>query len=153
MQIKIEAVLHRRAIHFRNQPAGALKGVAIETDAVPDLDQLVRGLARMPAPPPANVKSEFRLQRLQASLQRTDDAGGDTGGMPIHAHDGAEGLEPERMRQAAQELVPPIMHNDGLTDNSTKLRHPVGQPFRHMPAMQGQVRAACPSCHSANLKH
>jgi hypothetical protein len=50
----------------------------------------------------AHVNAEFARQRLETAFQRTDNTRRDPGGMPVHAHNGAERLEPKRMRQAAQ---------------------------------------------------
>jgi len=58
------------------------------------------------------------------------------------AHDGAERLEPEWVRQAAQQLVAPVVVDDRLADHSTRPRHAVGQPFRDVTAMQRQIGAA-----------
>jgi len=73
--------------------------------AFADGDEFARRLARMCAAAAADMQAEFARQWLQPALQRADDAGGDAGRMPVHAHHGAEGLEPERMRQATQEFV------------------------------------------------
>jgi hypothetical protein len=40
--------------------------------------------------------------------------------MPVHAHHGAERLEPERMRQPLQEFVTTIVMDDRLRDNRTQ---------------------------------
>ena len=51
----------------------------------------------MLAAPAADMDTELTLQRCEAALQGADDARGDARRMPIHPHDRAEGLEPERM--------------------------------------------------------
>jgi hypothetical protein len=46
--------------------------------------------------------------------------------MPVHAHHGAERLEPERMGEPAQQFVTTVMMNDRFTDNRAKAAHPIG---------------------------
>jgi hypothetical protein len=88
------------------------------------------------------MEPEVLRHRAQAPLQRTDDAGGDAGRMPVHAHDAAEGLEPERMRETPQQFVATIFHDDRLADDGAQLRHAFAQPLRHPAAMQRQVGAS-----------
>ena len=77
VQIEIEAVLHRGAVDLGDQPAGARQRRAVEADPLADRRQLVRRLARMLAAAAADMQAEFARQRLEAALQRADDAGGD----------------------------------------------------------------------------
>jgi hypothetical protein len=44
----------------------------------------------MPSAAAADVNAEFVSAGLETAFQGTDDAGRDSGRMPIHAHDGAE---------------------------------------------------------------
>ena len=46
------------------------------------------------------------------------------------------------MRQPAQHLIAAVLEDDRLGDHRAKPRHPIAQPFRHMPAMERQVGAA-----------
>jgi hypothetical protein len=85
----------------------------------------------------AHVDAEFVREGSQAALERADDAGGDAGGMPVHAHDGAERLEPERMRQPLQEFVAAVVVDDRLSDDGAERRHTGRQPRRDTSAMQG----------------
>jgi hypothetical protein len=57
--------------------------------------------------------------------------------MPIHAHHRPERLEPERMGEAAQQLIATIVVDDGLADHRPQPRHSISQPWRHAAAMQG----------------
>src|SRR5215207_11094640 len=95
----------------------------------------------MPAATAADMQAKLAAERLQAALQRTQHAGGDAGGMPIHAHHRAERLEPEGMRQPAQELVAAIVMDDRLADHGAQPRHALGKPRRHPARMQRQVGA------------
>ena len=72
----------------------------------------------------AYINAEFMLNRRQTALQGADDAGRDPGGMPIHAHDGAEGLKPEGVGEAPQEFVAAIFVDDGLGNHAPERRHP-----------------------------
>jgi hypothetical protein len=55
----------------------------------------------------AHVDAEFVGNRPQPALEGANDAGGDAGRVPVHAHDGAERLEPERMSEPLQESSRP----------------------------------------------
>jgi hypothetical protein len=101
MQIKLEPVLHSGTVDLGYQPAGFGERGPIKAYPVPDIDQFVRRLSRVPPAPAADMDPEFLLQRSQLALQGTYDAGRDPGGMPIHAHHGSERLEPEWVRGAA----------------------------------------------------
>src|ERR1700720_2414184 len=96
----------------------------------------------------AHMDAEFVGERSQAALEGADDAGGDAGRMPVHAHDGAERLEPERMRQPLQEFVAAIMVDDRLSDDGAERRHAGRKPRREASAVQRQVGASGSSCHS-----
>src|SRR5215469_1576631 len=62
--------------------------------------------------------------------------------MPVHAHYGTKRLEPEWMRQAAQQFVASKMVDDRLADHGAEPRHPIGQPFRDVAAVQWKIGAA-----------
>src|SRR6202035_5251769 len=96
----------------------------------------------------AHMYAEFVREGSQAALEGADDAGGDAGRMPVHAHDGAVRLEPERMRQPPQEFVAAIVVDDCLSDDGAERRHAGHQPWRYTSAVQGQVCASGSSCHS-----
>src|SRR6516164_4129941 len=63
-------------------------------------------------------------------------------GMAVHAHHGAERLKPERVRQAAQQLVAPVMVDDRFADHGNEPGHALGQPSRDVAAMQWQIGTA-----------
>jgi len=93
----------------------------------------------------ATVKSymaKLAAERRQAALQRAEHAGGDAGRMPVHAHHGAERLEPERMRQAAQQLVAAVMVDDRLAHDPAEAGHAIGEPARDLSAMQRKIGAS-----------
>jgi len=48
--------------------------------------------------------------------------------VPIHSHNGAEGLKPERVNQPSQKLLMPIIDRNGRRDHSTQARHALDKP-------------------------
>jgi len=56
--------------------------------------------------------------------------------MPVHAHDGAEGLEPEGVRQTTEKLLAAVMVHDRFAHDSSQARHPLGEPFRDVAPVQ-----------------
>ena len=142
VQIEVEPVLHRRAVDLGDKPARLGERRAVEPDPIADRDQLMRRLARVIAAAAADMDAELPGQRRQAALQRADDARGDAGGMPVHPHHRAERLEPEGMRQPAQQLVAAILEDDRLGDHRAEPGHAIAQPFRHAAAVKRQVGAA-----------
>jgi hypothetical protein len=151
VQVELEAVLDRGAVDLGDEAAGAGERRAVEADAVADRDEFIGSLPRMPAPAAADMKAELIGERGQAPLQRTDDAGGDAGGMPVHAHHGAERLEPERMRQAAEQLVAAVFEDDRLRDHGAEPRHPLAEPARNAAAMERQVGSPGAVSHASRL--
>src|SRR5579884_849660 len=148
VQIKVEAVLHGRIVDFGDKPACPRQAVAVKADPIRNRHQLIGRAARMLAAATANMQPELACKRRQPALERADHAGSDAGGMPIHSHDGAEGLKPKRMREAAQKFVAAVVMDDGLGDDGAEPRHAVGQPFRHVAAVKRQIGAASASNHS-----
>ena len=142
VEIKLEPVLDRRAVDLGDQPARLGERRAIEAGPVTDRNKLMRRLARVIAAPAADMDAELSGQRCQAALQRADDARGDAGGMPVHPHHRAERLEPEGMRQPAQQLVAAILEDDRLGDHRAQPGHAIAEPFRHAATVKRQVGAA-----------
>jgi hypothetical protein len=101
----------------------------------------------MAAASSADVNAELVAKRCQPPVERTDNTRRDAGGMPVHAHHGAEGLKPKRIGQPPQQLVAPVVVDDSLRHHDAKARHSVGEPTGHAPPVQWQIRAASPSCH------
>src|SRR5437660_3607781 len=101
----------------------------------------------MRAAPAADVNAEFLLQRRQPALESADDTRRDARRVPVHAHHGAEGLEPEGAGETSKQFVPAIVMDDGLRYDRTQPGHPVRQPFGDMSAVQRPIGASCPPCH------
>ena len=96
-------------------------------------------------------------ERNQAALQGADHARCDARGMPIHAHHRAEGLEPERVGKAAQQLVAAIMMDDRFAHHRAEAGHAICQPLWHLPPGAGEDRRFqlfvpfCSANHSSTL--
>src|ERR1700733_14516138 len=104
----------------------------------------------MAAPATTNVDAEFACERAEAAPQRADDAGRDARGMPVHAHDGAERLEPERGGKSAKEFTGAVVMDDRLGDDRPEPRHALSKPCWPPAIMQWQIGPACPSSHEAS---
>jgi hypothetical protein len=66
---------------------------------------------------------------------------GDARGMPVHAHHGTERLEPERVGQAAQQLIASAVVDDRFADYRPKAGHSVGEPLGDLSTVQREVCA------------
>ena len=150
VQIEIKAVLDGGAVDLRHQTARVGERGTVKSDALADGVKLKRRLSRMLAASAADMDSEFARERLEAALQRADHARGDARGVPVHAHDSAERLEPERMSEATQQLVAAVSMDDRLADDSAEPGHAVRKPQRHPAAMQRQIGASCSSGHASS---
>ena len=130
VQIEVETVLNGGAVDLRHQPADVGERGAVDPDPLADRGEFKRRLARLLAAAAADMDSEFARERLEPSLQRADHARGDARGVPVHAHDRAERLEPERMGEAAQQLVAAIVKDDRLADDGAEPAHAAREPQR-----------------------
>ena len=98
VQVEVKPVLHGCAVDLCDEPARRGERRAIEADPGADVLELMRGPPRVSPAPAAHMNAELARERRETAFQRADNARRDAGGMPVHAHDGAERLEPERMR-------------------------------------------------------
>ncbi len=135
MQVKVEAVLYRGAVDFSHEAAGPRQGQPVNTDAFAGCCQFLRRAARMLAAATADMNAKLALQRGEPAFQRADDARGDPRRVPVHSHDSAKGLKPERVGESLQEFVAPIMVNDGLRDDRAERSHAFRQPSGNASAM------------------
>ena len=101
VQIEVEPVLHRRTVDLGDEPARRGECRSIKADPRANALELIRCPPRVGSAAAAHVDSKLARERRETAFQCADNARRDAGGMPVHAHDGAERLEPERMRQAA----------------------------------------------------
>jgi hypothetical protein len=128
MQIEVKAILDGGAIDLRHQAAGVGERGTVDSDPLPDRRELERRLARMSSAPSADMDAEFARQGLEAAFERADHARGDARGMPVHPHDRAEGLKPERVSETAQELVAAVSVDDRLADRRAEAGHALREP-------------------------
>src|SRR5687767_11106237 len=73
MQIQVEPVLHRRAVHLRHHSAGCRQCRAIETDALADRDEFAWRRPRVFATATADMNSQLAGQRRKSAFERADD--------------------------------------------------------------------------------
>ncbi len=147
VQVEIEAVLDGGAVDLGDEAARGRQRRPVEADPLPDGDELLRRLARMGSSAAADMQAEFARQRRQPALQRADDRGRDAGRMPVHPHDRAEGLEPERMSNSAQKLVAPVFEHDRFGDHGAEPGHALTEPSWHAAAVQRQIGAPSAAGH------
>jgi hypothetical protein len=143
VQVQIEAVLHGRAVHLGDQPAGPHQGRRIEGNPLTQRQQFVRRAARMPAAATAHVNAQLGRDRRQPALERAQHAGGDPGRMPVHAHHATQGLKPERIGEPTQDLVATVFEHQGFDNHPAKARHARGEPHGDPPAVQRQIGRSC----------
>lgn len=148
VQVKVETVLDRGAVDLGHQAAGARQLCAVEADAVGELQQLVRRLARVLTSAATDINSELVLKRSEPALQCADHGGGDAGRVPVHSHHCAERLEPERMRQPLEERIAAVMMHDRLGDDRSQRRHATCQPRRNPAGVKREIGAAGSSSHA-----
>src|SRR6478672_512787 len=138
MKIELEAVLHRGAVDLCNQPARLRKRCTVKTYPLSNRKKLVRGLSRKSSAAAAHMDAKFVLQRSKTAFQGTNHTRGDTGRMPVHAHDGTERLEPKGMSKTAQQLIAPVMVHDRLTHHGTEPGHAIRKPGRYASTMSSR---------------
>src|SRR3954470_8579127 len=152
VQIEREAVLDGGAVDLGDEPARFRKRRAVEAGTIAGRDQLVRGPARMTAPPAADAESELARHRVEAALERADHAGGDSRRMPVHPHHRAERLEPKGMGETAQKLVAAVMVDDRLGHHRAEPGHSLPEPGRNPAAVERQIGASGPLRHRRLLE-
>jgi hypothetical protein len=142
VQIQIEPVLDGGPIDFGHQAARCCQGLRIESRALADRCELRGHLPRLEPLAAAHVDAQLSLDRRETSLQGPDHASRDSRRMPIHAHDGTEGLEPEGMPEPAQQIRASIFEHDGLDDDAGELGHPRREPRGYVTGVQREIGAA-----------
>src|SRR3954469_21659515 len=87
----------------------------------------------------ADVEAELTGARVEPALQRPHYRRRDAGGMPVHAHDAAVGLEPERVAQPREEGGPAVVDDDAFGDRRPERRHARGEPCGHAATVQREI--------------
>src|SRR5438067_8187104 len=142
VQVEIEAVLEERAVHLGDEPAGARQRIAVHAGALAELHKLHRRPARVTPAAAADGQADFALASGEPALERAEHAGGDSARVPVHSHHAPESLEPERVREAAQDAVRTFLEHERLDHHSAEARHARGEPVGHASAVQGKECAA-----------
>jgi hypothetical protein len=73
--------------------------------------------------------------------------------MPVHAHDRAERLEPERVGKTAQQLIAAVMMDNRFAEHRPEASHAVGEPLGNLSTVQREVGGSSPSGHRASSKN
>src|SRR3954465_7936778 len=93
----------------------------------------------MAAAAAADVQAELTGAWVEPALQRTHHGRGDAGGVPVHAHDAAVGLEPERIAESGEEGGPAVVDDDAFGDRRPERRHARGEPCGHAATVQREI--------------
>src|SRR5207248_9692047 len=117
VQVEVEAVLHGGGIDLRDEAARAREGAAVETRPLAEGEELSRRLARLRPAAAADDDSELLLAARETALQSPEDARRYPARVPVHPHHAPERLEPERMREPAQDAVRPFFEEQGRDDD------------------------------------
>src|SRR5439155_391619 len=100
-------------------------------------------------PPTADREPQFLLAAGEPALERAQHAGGDPRGVPVHPEHAPQRLEPERMREAAQDPVRPLLQQQRLDDDRAEASHALRQPGGDAAGRTESRRAA--PCHFVGL--
>jgi hypothetical protein len=73
--------------------------------------------------------------------------------MPVHAHNGTERLEPERVSETAQQFVTAVMMDNRFADHRPEASHAVGEPLGNLSTVQREVGGSSPLGHRASSKN
>ena len=139
VQVQIETVLHCSAVDLGHQSRGSRQLVPGQAELHPEVDQLLRSLARVLTPPATYVDPQLAGSRSQSPFERSHDRGRDPRGVPVHPHHRPERLKPKRVGQPAQELVAPVVQHDRFGDQASQSGHASGEPGGHPSPVQRKV--------------
>src|SRR5207244_8218815 len=91
--------------------------------------------------PPAAAEINAKLigPIAQAAFEGAEDGSRDSGGMPIHSHDRAEGLKPKWIAQPGEKLGAPVALQYHIANRRAELRHQSGESWRHEAGMQRMI--------------
>lgn len=135
MQVKLKTVGHGIVVHAGGKAAGSRKRVSIESRFQAEAAKLIGSAYRVPSAPAAHHQPEFVEPWVEPALQRTHDRGRNAGRVPVHPHDCAEGLKPERIAEAREEIIGAVFQNNVLSDGRAQLRHTIREPWRNSSAV------------------
>ena len=104
VKVELKAIGDGVVIDASGEAAGAGELIAVKAGEAGERDELVGGAAGVAAAASADGEAEFGEAGVQATFQGSEDGGGNAGGVPVHAHDSAKGLEPEGIAEAGEEF-------------------------------------------------
>jgi len=139
VEVELKAIGDGVVVDAGGEAAGAGEILAVEAGTGGELNQLVGRAAGVAAAASADGEAQLREAGIEAALECAKDGRGDAGGVPIHAHDRAEGLKPEGITETGEEFGGTVGVNDTLGDGCAKEGHALGKPGGNTPAMKGEV--------------
>src|SRR5512146_3237391 len=128
MDIKLKAVGDGVVVDAGGEAAGPDKRVAVSAGHRRDAAEVVGGSAGLCATAAADIDSEFVASIGKASLQCAHHRGGYAGRVPVHAHHGAERLEPEGITEAREKFRRAVVVEDGFDNRGAEGSHSLSQP-------------------------
>jgi hypothetical protein len=142
MVVKLVPILHSSAVDFGGHAARTHERAGIDGQLVAPLTNFERSLTGRNTLTPLGVNAEFVFETAEPLFERPGDRGGNPAGMPVETEYTAEGLEPERIGQATQQLLGTAIGNDMCGDFAREARHPRKQPRWRAAGMQRKVGEA-----------
>ena len=141
VEVELESVSDGVVVDSGGEATRAGELVAVEAGAGSEFDQLGGGAPGMFSAASAEGEAEVGKARVESAFafECPHDGGGDAGGVPIHAHNGAKSLKPEGIAEAGEEFGGAVGLNDAFGDRRTELSHALGQPGRDMAAVQWKI--------------
>src|SRR6185312_6322393 len=142
VQVELESVGDGVVVDTGGEAAGAGEVVAVEACARREGAEFVGGAGGVASPSAADGEAEVGEVRVESALEGSHDGGGDAGGVPVHAHDAAERLEPEGIAEATEESGGAVGEDDVLGDRCAELGHALGQPGGDASTVEGEIGCA-----------
>lgn len=139
VQINLKSVGDGVVVDASGKAAGADQFFPIPALLVRQQAKFGGRVTRVTTATSADVNTEFVRAGIEATLEGSHDRRCDARGVPIHAHNGTEGLKPERITEAGEELGGAVMVDYCFRDGGTELLHALGKPRRHASAVERKV--------------
>ena len=116
VQVQLVSILDSRIIHFGAELTATHQVFGIQTGLFTNAHQLIRGLAGVFTLATRNVQAQFRRAGIDGSFESTHYGSSNPRGMPVHAHNGSQALEPERIAEPAQHLARAFLQDESFHD-------------------------------------
>ena len=155
MQVELESVADGVVIDAGGETAGARQRIAVQSGTAGKGTQFVGRATGVTSASSADVDAKIGGTRIESTLERPHHRGCDAGGVPVHAHYAAQGLEPERIAQPGEKFRRPIRGNNVLDNHRAELGHAFAQPRRYTASVKREIGGAgtlhasilLPDCH------